>query len=302
MQTFKIILLAITLIFISTSCTEEKLEQKGSADYISEIDQWHQKRVDRLKDENGWLTLVGLHWIEEGENSFGSDKNNNIVFPENAPPKIGNIELKDSVITLKVENGVNVSSEDNQVKNIKLKEDITGDPTILDVGPLRWYIIKRGERYAIRLRDTKHPLRETFDGIERFPVNEDWKLTATVDQYDPPKVISLPTQIGTIEEESSPGAVVFEKNGNTYRIDAVDRGKRLWLIFADETSGEETYGAGRYLYIDEPDSTGTTIVDFNLAYNPPCVFTKYATCAFPPQQNFLKLRITAGEKNWGGLH
>jgi uncharacterized protein (DUF1684 family) len=278
------------------------LEPKGSPEYFSEIDQWHQKRVDRLRDPDGWLTLVGLHWLEEGDNTFGSDKNNSIVFPENAPKKIGTIILKDSLITLKVENDVIVLTEGNQVKNIKLKEDITGDPTILDVGSLRWYIIKRGERYGIRLRDTKHPLRETFDGIERFPVNEDWKVTATFDQYDPPKVISLPTQIGTIEEESSPSAVVFEKDGTTYRIDAVDTGKRLWLIFADETSGEETYGAGRYLYIDKPDSTGKTIVDFNLAYNPPCVFTKYATCAFPPQQNFLDLRITAGEKNWDKLH
>jgi len=302
MDILKTISLVITVFIFSISCTEEKLELKGSAEYISEIDQWHQKRVDRLKDENGWLTLVGLHWLKEGENTFGSDKNNNIVFPENAPNKIGKIKLKDSIITLTVESGVNVLSEGKPVKKIKLKEDLTGNPTILDVGSLRWYIIKRGERYGIRLRDTKNPLRNEFEGIERFPVNDDWKLTATVDIYDPPKVISLPTQIGTIEEESSPGAVVFEKDGSTYRIDAVDRGKRLWLIFADETSGEETYGAGRYLYIDEPDSTGTTIVDFNLAYNPPCVFTKYATCAFPPQQNFLKLRITAGEKNWNKLH
>ena len=302
MRTLTIVLLLTTVILISISCSEEKLEQKGLPEYISEIDQWHQKRIDRLRDPDGWLTLVGLHWLKEGENTFGSDKDNSIIFPENAPKKIGTIILKDSVITLKVEDGVKVTSEGNRIKNIKLKEDITGDPTIINIGSLRWYIIKRGEKYGIRLRDTKNPLRKTFDGIDRFPVNEDWKITATLDQYDPPKVISLPTQIGTIDEELSPGAVVFEKDGNTYRIDAVDTGKRLWLIFADETSGEETYGAGRYLYIDKPDSTGTTIVDFNLAYNPPCVFTKYATCAFPPQQNFLELRITAGEKNWDGLH
>lgn len=302
MYKLKTILLVITVFFISISCAEEKLEQKGSAEYISETDQWHQKRVERLKEEDGWLTLVGLHWLNEGENTFGSEKNNSIVFPENAPNKIGNIELKDSVITQTVESGVNVLSEGKPVKKIKLKEDLTGSPTILNVGSLRWYIIKRGERYGIRLRDTKHPIRSTFDGIERFPVNEDWKVTATIDKYDPPKLISLPTQIGTIEEEPSPGAVVFEKDGRTFRIDAVDTGRRLWLIFADETSGEETYGAGRYLYIDKPDSTGKIIVDFNLAYNPPCVFTKYATCSFPPKQNFLKLSITAGEKMWGELH
>jgi uncharacterized protein (DUF1684 family) len=167
MQTLKIIILVTTIIFISISCAEKPLEPKGSPEYFSEIDQWHQKRVDRLRDPDGWLTLVGLHWLEEGENTFGSDKNNKIVFPENAPKNIGTIILKDSVITLKVENDVIVLTEGNQVKNIKLKEDITGDPTILDVGSLRWYIIKRGERYGIRLRDTKHPLRETFDGIKR---------------------------------------------------------------------------------------------------------------------------------------
>jgi uncharacterized protein (DUF1684 family) len=286
----------------ASGCGEKEPEPKGTPKYIAEIEQWHQKRIERLKNENGWLTLVGLHWLKEGENSFGSDKNNNIVFPENAPQNIGKIILKDSVITLNVNYGVNVTTEGNVVREIRLEHDLTGNPTILDLGSLRWYIIKRGERYGIRLRDTQYPLRNEFDGIERFPVNEDWNITASFEAYDPPKVISLPTQIGTVEEKPSPGAVVFNKDGQTYRIDAVDTGKRLWLIFADETSGKETYGAGRYLYVDKPDSTGKTVVDFNLVYNPPCVFTKYATCSFPPKQNFLKLRITAGEKMWEEMH
>lgn len=302
MSALKIILLVIAIILVFISCKEKEPEPKGTPEYITEIEQWHQKRIERLKDENGWLTLVGLYWLREGENTFGSDKNNDIVFPENAPENIGEIILKDSVITLIINEGVNVTNEGNAVKEIKLETDLSGNPTILDLGSLRWYIIKRGDRYGIRLRDINAPLRNEFDGIERFPVNEDWEITASFEAYDPPKVISLPTQIGTIEEEPSPGAVVFEKDGQTYRIDAVDRGKRLWLIFADETSGKETYGAARYLYIDKPDSTGKTIVDFNLAYNPPCVFTKYATCSFPPKQNFLKLKITAGEKMWSELH
>lgn len=302
MDTLKIILLVIVILLISISCKEKEPEPKGTPEYITDIEQWHQKRIERLKNENGWLTLVGLYWLKEGVNSFGSDKNNDIVFPENAPQSIGKIILKDSIITLKVKKGVNVINEGQPINEIKLEHDLTGNPSILDLGSLRWYIIKRGDRYGIRLRDINAPLRNEFDGIERFPVNEDWEITASFEAYDPPKVISLPTQIGTVEEEPSPGAVVFEKDGQTYRIDAVDRGKRLWLIFADETSGKETYGAARYLYIDKPDSTGKTIVDFNLAYNPPCVFTKYATCSFPPKQNFLKLKITAGEKMWSELH
>ena len=302
MDTLKIILLVIVILLISISSKEKEPEPKGTPEYITDIEQWHQKRIERLKNENGWLTLVGLYWLKEGVNSFGSDKNNDIVFPENAPQSIGKIILKDSIITLIVKKGVNVINEGKPINEIKLEHDLTGNPSILDLGSLRWYIIKRGDRYGIRLRDINAPLRNEFDGIERFPVNEDWEITASFEAYDPPKVISLPTQIGTVEEEPSPGAVVFEKDGQTYRIDAVDRGKRLWLIFADETSGKETYGAARYLYIDKPDSTGKTIVDFNLAYNPPCVFTKYATCSFPPKQNFLKLKITAGEKMWSELH
>ena len=302
MDTLKIILLVIVILLISISCKEKEPEPKGTPEYITDIEQWHQKRIERLKNENGWLTLVGLYWLKEGVNSFGSNKNSDIVFPENAPQSIGKIILKDSIITLKVKKGVNVINEGQPINEIKLEHDLTGNPSILDLGSLRWYIIKRGDRYGIRLRDINAPLRNEFDGIERFPVNEDWEITASFEAYDPPKVISLPTQIGTVEEEPSPGAVVFEKDGQTYRIDAVDTGKRLWLIFADETSGKETYGAARYLYIDKPDSTGKTIVDFNLAYNPPCVFTKYATCSFPPKQNFLKLKITAGEKMWSELH
>lgn len=302
MDTLKIILLVIVILLISISCKEKEPEPKGTPEYITDIEQWHQKRIERLKNENGWLTLVGLYWLKEGVNSFGSNKNSDIVFPENAPQSIGKIILKDSAITIIVKKGVNVINEGQPINEIKLEHDLTGNPSILDLGSLRWYIIKRGDRHGIRLRDINAPLRNEFDGIERFPVNEDWEITASFEAYDPPKVISLPTQIGTIEEEPSPGAVVFEKDGQTYRIDAVDTGKRLWLIFADETSGKETYGAARYLYIDKPDSTGKTIVDFNLAYNPPCVFTKYATCSFPPKQNFLKLKITAGEKMWSELH
>jgi len=302
MSKLKIITLAITILFTSLSCTEKEPEPKGSPEYIAEIEQWHNKRIERLNGENGWLTLVGLHWLEEGENTFGSDKSNSIVFPEIAPNTIGTITLNDTVVFLKINEGVNVIKDGKPVKQITLENDLTGNPTVLDVGSLRWYIIKRDERYGIRLRDINAPLRNEFDGIERFPVNEDWKITAAFEAYEPPKVISLPTQLGTVKEEPSPGAVVFEKDGQTYRIDAVDTGKRLWLIFADETSGEETYGAGRYLYIDKPDSTGKVIVDFNLAYNPPCVFTKYATCSFPPKQNFLKIKITAGEKMWDEQH
>jgi uncharacterized protein (DUF1684 family) len=297
-----IIVLVISALFISISCSEKESEPKGTPEYITEIEQWHQKRIERLKDENGWLTLVGLHWLKEGDNIFGSDKNNDIVFPENAPQNIGKIILKDSVITLTVNEGVNVINEGKSIKEIKLEHDLTGNPTVLDVGSLRWYIIKRGERYGIRLRDTGASLLKEFKGINIYPINEDWRIEATFEPYDPPKPILIPNILGTTEEDKSPGALSFTKDGKSYKLDAIESSNGFFIIFADETSGKETYGAGRFLYTDKPDSNNKVILDFNIAYNPPCVFTKYATCPLPPKQNYLHLKITAGEKMWGESH
>ncbi len=301
---YKFTSLAILFIIILTApgCGEKEPEPKGTPEYIAEIEQWHQKRIERLKNENGWLTLVGLHWLKEGENSFGSDKNNDIVFPENAPQNIGKIVLKDSVITLYVNEGVNVTTEGNVVKEIKLEEDLTGNPTVLDVGSFRWYIIKRGDRYGIRLRDTEASILKEFKGINIYPINEDWRIEAAFIPYDPPKPILIPNILGTTEEDKSPGALSFTKDGKSYKLDAIESRNGFFIIFADETSGKETYGAGRFLYTDKPDTNNNVILDFNIAYNPPCVFTKYATCPLPPKQNYLHLKITAGEKMWGEKH
>jgi uncharacterized protein (DUF1684 family) len=140
-------------------------------------------------------------------------------------------------------------------------------------------------------------------GVERFPVDESWKFNAKFEAYNPPKEIAVPNVLGQISKEKSPGAVVFEREGKTYKIDAVDEGDdNLFLIIADQTNGDETYGGGRFMYVKKPDSTGIIILDFNKAYNPPCVFTKYATCPLPPLQNYLKLGIEAGEKMYGARH
>ena len=122
---------------------------------------------------------------------------------------------------------------------------------------------------------------------------------AKYEPYNPPKSISIPTILGTIDKDTSPGALAFEKNGNQYKLDVIAEGNQFFIIFADETSGKETYGAGRFLYTDLPDSNGNVTLDFNKAYNPPCAFTPYATCPLPPKQNYLKLSVTAGEKEYG---
>jgi uncharacterized protein (DUF1684 family) len=296
---FSIVLITLLSIY---SCKNENLETKGSPKYISEVQEWHQKRIARLKEETGWLNLVGLFWLEDGENKFGSAKDNNIIFPS-GPKHIGSLFLKDSTVTINALPGVSVLNNGQPVNEMILKDDHTADPTILALGSLRWYIIKRTKGYAIRLRDLNAELLKTFKGIESFPINDEWRIEAKFEKFDPPKKITLPDIVGTAEEENSPGAVVFTKDNQTYRMDALDAGgNRIWFIFADATSGNETYGAGRFLYADKADSNGIVILDFNEAYNPLCVFTRFATCPLPPKDNYLKLRVTAGEKMWGEHH
>ena len=310
----KIIFSLITLLIIFSlfSCKNENLVQKGSSEYIAEVEQWHQKRIARLFEETGWLNLAGLYWLREGENKFGSAEDNDIIFPS-GPEHIGSLFLKDSVVTIKVIPGVEVfqvmadqplsEQNGNPVSEMVMKNDYSDSTTFLQTGSLRWNIIKRTKGLGVRLRDLNADLLKTFKGIERFPVNDDWRIQAKFEKYDPPKKILIPDIVGTIDEEDSPGAAVFTRDNQTYRMDALDAGgNRIWFIFADETSGKETYGAGRFLYTDKPDSNGTVILDFNKAYNPPCVFTKFATCPLPPKDNYLKLRITAGEKMWGEMH
>jgi uncharacterized protein (DUF1684 family) len=270
--------------------------------YKEEIDRWHQRRVERLQSKTGWLSLAGLYWLEEGENTFGAAEANQIRFPEDkSPPFIGSFLLKDGQVRVKIKPGVPVEHDGVPVEEMEVMPDISGNPTILSLDSLSWFVIKRDQRYGIRLRDSENENLKHFNGIERFPVDSTWRIAAGFEKYDPPKPINIPTVLGTVSQETSPGALVFEIAGKTYRLDPTgdDQRKRLFLIFADQTNGIDTYGAGRFLSVDSTASDSIYILDFNKAYNPPCAFTPYATCPLPPQQNVLPVAVTAGEKKYG---
>jgi len=293
----------LIILFSLNSCKNENLEAKGSPEYFEEIKQWDQRRAERLKADDGWLNLVGRTWLKPGENKFGSAKDNDVVIEsDKVPDFMGVFIFQDSTVTMKVNDGVVVLFNDSPVKEMIMIGDTKKEMTVFQYKSIKWNLIVRNELYGIRFRDLESELVKNFNGIERFPVNEDWKISAEFEAYDPPRKISVPNVLGQIDEEPSPGAIVFTRDGQTYRIEAVDAGDRLWFIFADGTSGEETYGGGRFLYTDKADSTGKVIVDFNKAYNPPCVLTKFATCPLPPKENYIKLRITAGEKMYGKNH
>jgi uncharacterized protein (DUF1684 family) len=272
-------------------------------EHTREIKEWQKRRIEGLKSTDGWFTLAGLYWLKEGDNSYGSDKSNDIVFPEGTPAFIGKLILDGGRVKSVINDGVEVFHDSVLVKEIPMQNDTEKNTTILTHGSFSWYVILRdGNRYGIRLKNSESQALKDFDGIDTYPIDKKWKIEARYEPYDPPKVIVVPNVTGTSAEDSSRGALVFNIGDNEYRLDALGSGERFFIIFADKTNGEETYGAGRFLSAARPDSTGKTFIDFNRAYNPPCAFTKYATCPLPPKDNYLKVAVTAGEKKYGDGH
>ena len=272
--------------------------------YRKEIEKWQGERLATLTKEDGWLTLVGLFWLNEGENKFGSDPANPIRLPKDRGPLVaGTLWLENGRVRMTAHPAVEITAGGIPVTSLTLKDDTEdGGPTVLKFGTLLMNIIKRGDRVGVRVKDTDSRTRREFKGLEYYPVSPKWRIEARFEPYQPPKIIPITNVLSMTDDETSPGALVFEVEGKTYRIDAiVEKGETdLFVIIADGTTGKETYGAGRYLYVSPPDSSGKVVIDFNQAYSPPCAFTNFATCPLPPRQNHLPFRIEAGEKKYAG--
>ena len=265
--------------------------------YIQQVEQWRSERENRLRDPYGWLTLVGLHWLQQGDNSFGSGAANHVALPPGKTPGHAGLFVVDGDrVTVKVAPGVPVMHKGQPVATMALKTDAQGEPTLLQLGSLRFHVIERGERLGVRVKDRESAVLRNFTGIDYYAIDPRWRFEARFEPYDPPKELRIPNILGTIDTEPSPGAVVFEAEGMAYRLDAVGAGDALFIIFGDDTNGSGTYGGGRFLYADLPTETGRVVLDFNKAYNPPCVFTPYSTCPLPPRQNKLPFAVHAGEK------
>jgi uncharacterized protein len=265
-----------------------------------EIETWRAARVARLAAEDGWLSVVGLFWLDEGENPVGAAPASTVRLPPGkAPARVGTIVVSDKALSFRAQPGVEVTSGGQAIERHALASDADGEPTILSSGPLRFYVLERGGRFGVRVKDSTSAARTAFRGLSYFPIDPAWRLGARFEPYEPPRTISVPNVLGHVDAERSPGALVFVHGGKTYRLDPVlERGETdYFVIFGDRTNGTDTYGAGRFLYVPPPVG-GKTVIDFNKAYNPPCVFTEYATCPLPPAQNKLPIRVEAGEKEY----
>lgn len=267
-----------------------------------EIGQWQARRADGLRKEDSWLTLVGLHWLEEGANSFGSGAKGKVVLPPSAPASAGTLTLTAGRVTLEPAVPMTVDGKPVE-KSMRLLADADENgPTVVQMGSYRFNVIRRGDRFGLRVKDSNAPTRLHFQGLEYYPIDSKWRVEAKLEPYQPVKKVRIQDVTGMVQDYESPGSLVFTIDGKEYRLDPMREEERLFIIFKDETSRDTTYPAGRYLYSDMPGPDGKVIVDFNRAYNPPCAFTDFATCPLPPPQNRLALRVEAGEKKVAGGH
>ena len=267
-----------------------------SSDYQKAFDKWKAELVTSRKQN--WLPLVGLFWLKEGANSFGSDASNAIVLPSGSIAQhAGAFNLHNGQVTVDIASGVQAKVEGKLAISAPMQVDETGPPTHLEVGILRMHVIKRGERIGVRVKDLNSAAAKNYAGPVFYPLNTAYRLTAKWIPATSKQMEEIPNVLGDVTPIPISGVVVFTINGQEYRLTDAgdDPSKGLSFVFNDLTKKNDTYPGGRFLDTD-PVVNGTVVIDFNYAYNPPCSVTPYATCPLAPKENRLQVAIPAGEK------
>ncbi len=286
----------VLLAFVAASCSTLP---PAPADWTA----WQTRRNESIGGTNGWTTLIGLHWLKEGDNSAGSAPTNQVVLrSDRVPNNIGVFTRTGKSVTFTAAENVDVRVRGEKVGRMELKTDASSGPTRLQVGAVSMVAIERGDRLGLRVRDPDSATRRAFKGLRWFPYNPAWRLEGKFVAFPVAEKLRVPDVTGAIQEFTGPGAIEFTVHGSVYRLTVVQEpgDPDFFLMFHDETSGVSTYGAGRFLSVSKPDADQRVVIDFNRAYTPPCGFTAFATCPIPPRQNWLKLAVKAGELNPAG--
>lgn len=291
----------ILFILLTTAiCGNIAFAQRSNAAYDAELQQWMNKRIAYLKSTDGWLNLAGLLWLQPGNNSFGHSQENKIVFPANFPfATAGELIWNATQVSLQLKPDVTAIVNGQAFTQGIIFDGTKQQSPVVKMGDWQFTIIQRGEKTGIRLRQLNHPAVAAFNGTERFATDTTYKVQATLIKPAIPKTIAISNVLGQTNEQPLAGTLLFTLHGKSYSLQALTEGDELFILFADATNGESTYGAGRFLYAPMPDANGKTVLDFNKAINPPCAFTPFATCPLPPKQNQLTVAIEAGEKDYG---
>lgn len=260
---------------------------KSDTNYSLEIEAFRKARIESLKSENGWLNLAGLFWLKEGVNTLGGSEKNDFVFPsDHSDAFLGELLLKNGQVYYQTVSDTMLVYRDD------IKAPVISHRT------LRWFIIKRGDKYAVRLRDLEGEYVKAFKGIDYFPTDEKYRIVA---DFIPTKgkMMTIIDVTGRSYQLESPGMLRFTIGRKTYQLETSQEGDNLFIVFGDLTNKKQTYGAGRFIDTALPDAMGKVVIDFNKAYNPPCAFTPFATCPLPTPANKLAVEIRAGEQFHG---
>ena len=268
---------------------------RSTQEYEADVKQWHQSRINYLKSEEGFINLAGLFWLKEGANTFGADSTNDINFTSKSLPNMGVFQLQDSLVYLIANSEILIEGEPVSDTTLIFENGITKK---MEFKSLSWFVVKRGKSIGIRLRDFNSPFLENFDSIDYYITDHTWKVEAVWKVYKNQREVPFTNVLGMKINYPVKGAFYFTIAGSEYTLEPLGEPDEYgyFVMFYDKTSGHSTYGSGRYLYVEEPDATGKTYVDFNKAFNPPCAFTEFATCLFPHKENRLPIFIKAGEK------
>ena len=267
----------------------------ANEEYQNSVIKWRQEVDTNLRRENGWLALAGLYWLRKDINLIGSDPESDILLPKRAPRRLGTFEFDGNNVMLEVESDTSVEVNGVATKSALLDADQEDVPSFITFNDIRMVVVRRSKGVGIRLWDNSREERRSFPSRQWYPVKEEFRVPATFTRYETPKIVKMPDILGAILDEPMQGFVSFQLKGKKHELiveELPDR--RLFVQFMDLTNNHETYPSGRYHYTDAHEN-GKVFIDFNKAYSPPCAFTDYATCTFPPQENHLKIAVEAGE-------
>ena len=273
--------------------------------FLADNAAWREARLTELRAPDGWTSLVGLHWLSLKAHYIGRSADSGIRLAV-GPPKMGMVSSERDAVWFVPERGAALTVGGKPLTGkIRFQSDVDPQPTLIgfDDGKGVLSLIHRGDRYALRVKHADAPSRTGFAGLEYWPIDPSWRIQARYVPNNVGKTIPIVDIVGISSEQPNAGAIEFERDGKTYRLEAIgEPGRPMFVVFADRTSGHGSYSAGRYLDLEAPDASGHVVVDFNRAINPPCAFTPFATCPLPPPENRIDLAVSAGEKAYKAAH
>lgn len=270
---------------------------------LRDVMDWRERRLNRLIEPYGYLSLIGLVMLEPGEYVLGAENTSDIVVPR-GPARWGTLLIpaagaEDGArfqVDAAADGTVTVDGE--PVESAPL---VAGDePTRIEANEIRAHLVTAGDRLGVRVRDPRAPTRIDFAGLDYFPVDRALRVEGRWVAHEEGRTVTVANVLGQLIDEPNPGRVEFEIEGVQHSLEAIDSDDDLFYIVADRTSGRETYGLGRFLYTDWPDEDGRVVLDFNRLYNPPCAFNAFTTCPLPPQSNRMDAWLRAGELKYTG--